>query len=163
MNIFISGSISIGKLPSPAVKKIDSIISKNFTILIGDAKGVDLQVQKYLFSKNYNNVIVYFVGLKIRNNIGNWRTKEIFGDNNKRGRELYTLKDIAMAEDADYGLMIWDGLSQGTLSNIKEMKNRNKPFFVVLKEMITDEKNIDSLINMYNKQQETSKIQLPLF
>jgi hypothetical protein len=158
MNVFISGSISISKLPGSAIKKIDNIISMNFTVLIGDAKGVDLQVQKYLSGKRYNNVIVYFVGTKIRNNISKWETKKINNDDdNKKGRELYTLKDIAMAKDADYGLMIWDGLSPGTLNNIKEMKNRNKRFYVVLDGMIIDEKNIDSLINIQNK------LQLDLF
>jgi ribosomal protein S13 len=151
MNVFISGSINISKLPNSAIKKIENIISKNFTVLVGDAKGVDLQVQKYLSMKKYNNVIVYFAGKKVRGNVGKWETKEVSNDDGKKGRELYTLKDIAMAKDADYGLMIWDGLSHGTLNNIKEMKNRNKRFYVVLDEMIIDEKNIDAIINTQNK------------
>jgi hypothetical protein len=163
MNVFVSGSISISKLPNSAVKKIDNIIHRNFTVLVGDANGVDLQVQKYLFRKKYNNVIVYFVGTKIRNNIGKWKVEEINNVDNKKGRELYTLKDIAMAKDADYGLMIWDGLSLGTLNNIKEMKNRNKRFYVVLDGLIIDEKNIDIIINIQNKQMETNKLQLELF
>jgi hypothetical protein len=163
MNVFISGSISISKLPPSAVKKIDSIINNNFTILIGDAKGVDLQVQKYLYEKNYDNVIVYFVGLESRNNIGNWKTKKIADENNRKGRELFTLKDIAMAEDADYGLMIWDGKSPGTLNNIKEMKNRNKRFFVIYKETVIDEKNTDLLISRNEKKKIANKSQLALF
>ena len=51
MKVFISGSISITKLPLSVLKKIDSIMSKNFTILIGDAKGVELNIHKYLFKK----------------------------------------------------------------------------------------------------------------
>jgi hypothetical protein len=145
MKVFISGSIGISKLPYPAIEKIDSIINRNFTVLVGDAKGVDLQVQKYLSGKCYNNVIIYFVGSKTRNNVGKWETKEIDNDVNKKGRELYTLKDVAMANDADYGLMIWDGLSRGTLNNIKEMKARNKRFFVVLDGMIIDDKNIEKM------------------
>jgi hypothetical protein len=163
MNVFISGSISISKLPDSAVKKIDNIIKQNFTVLIGDAKGIDLQVQKYLFEKKYNNVIVYFIGKGIRNNVGKWETKEINNDTNKEGRELYTLKDVAMANDADYGLMVWDGLSIGTLNNIREMKNRNKKFYVVLKEMVIDEKDIDTIINIQNRQIEIRKSQLELF
>jgi hypothetical protein len=159
MNVFISGSISINQLPDPAIKKIDSIISKNFTILIGDAKGVDLQVQKYLSGRNYNNVIIYSAGTEVRNNVGNWEIKKI--SSNKKGRELYTLKDIAMAEDADYGLMIWDGQSPGTLNNIKEMKNRSKRFFVFLNGMMIDEKNIDTLI-VQEKQVRRNNLQLDL-
>lgn len=163
MNVFISGSINISKLPDSAIKKIDNIICKDFTVLVGDAKGVDMQVQKYLLKKRYDNVIVYFAGTGIRNNVGKWKVKEVNNADGKKGRELYTLKDIAMAEDADYGLMIWDGLSPGTLNNIKEMKNRNKRFYVVLEGLVVDEKNVDRIINMQNKQMETSKLQLELF
>jgi hypothetical protein len=163
MNVFISGSISISKLPGSAVKKIDAIIMKDFTILVGDAKGVDLQVQKYLFKKKYNNVIVYFAGTEIRNNVGKWRLKAICNDEGKKGRELYALKDIAMAQDADYGLMIWDGTSLGTLNNIKEMKNRKKRFYVILDRLIFDEENIDTIINIKNKEIATNKLQLELF
>jgi hypothetical protein len=164
MNIFISGSISIAKLPQSATKKIDSIIDKDYTILIGDAKGVDLHVQKYIYKKKYDNVIIYFIGREIRNNVGNWKVKEINNINdNKRGRELYTLKDLAMAKDSDYGLMIWDGKSQGTLNNIEEMKKENKRFFVVLDGVIIDDTNIDSLIDIQNRQIEKLKSQPELF
>ena len=147
MNVFISGSISIDNLPLSAAEKIDNIINNNYVILIGDAKGVDLQVQKYLFNKKYDNVIVYFAGGKARNNIGHWETREITaGTDNKRGRELYTVKDKAMAKDAHYGLMIWDGKSRGTLNNIKEMKKENKRFYVILGRTVIDDKNIDTAI-----------------
>jgi hypothetical protein len=163
MNIFISGSIRINKLPISATNKIDKIISKDFTILIGDAKGVDLQVQKYLSIKNYNNVVIYFVGTEIRNNVGKWEVKRIpNNDNVKKGRELYKLKDIAMANDADYGLMIWDGSSIGTLNNILEMRKRQKQFYVILNDIIIDETNIDSILNIPNKKI-TTELQPELF
>jgi len=44
------------------------------TIIIGDAKGIDSNVQRYLIKKGYENVIIYFAGELIRNNIGNWHT-----------------------------------------------------------------------------------------
>jgi len=163
MKVFISGSISINKLSALAADKIDNIINKNLTIIIGDAKGIDLQVQKYLYEKNYNNITVYIVGPEARNNVGNWEIKKIPVDKNKKGREFFALKDIAMAEDADYGLMIWDGKSHGTLNNIKEMKNRNKRFFVIYKEKIFDETKYNSIINIYNKKKEASEAQLALF
>ena len=162
MTIFISGSISIGRLPKAAVEKIDSIIEKNYTVLVGDAKGVDLHTQKYLLMKNYHHVIVYFAGDRIRNNIGNWQTKNIKPSAREKGRELYTLKDKAMAHDADYGLMIWDGQSQGTLNNIVTMKAENKKFFVIVKEMLVDNDHIDSIIDVYNTQR-LKAAQLNLF
>jgi len=152
MNIFISGSISINKLPKSAIQKIENIIRKNYTILIGDARGVDFHTQKYLLKNNYDNVLVYFAGEKIRNNVGNWKTKNIKAFSNEKGRDLYTLKDKAMAHDADYGLMIWDGESQGTLNNILTMKSENKKFFVVLEEMLVDSEHIDPIVDVYYKQ-----------
>jgi hypothetical protein len=146
--VFISGSTSIDKLPASAIKKIDTIIRKNFTILVGDANGVDLQVQKYLSTKKYDNVVVYCAGPTIKNNVGKWKVKKITGDNNKNEKDLCILKDSAMTNDTDYGLMIWDGLSIETLNNIKEMKNRNKRFYVVLDGTALDENNIDIIINM---------------
>lgn len=131
MKVFISGSIKIKDVPNCAIEKINSIIDKNFQILIGDANGVDSLIQKYLVKKSFQNVVVYFAGDSVRNNLGNWPTKQIIGNNKEKGRALYTLKDIEMAVDADCGLMIWDGESKGTLANIKQMKNRNKPFFVI--------------------------------
>ena len=152
MNVFISGSISIDKLPLFALEKIDSIIAKNYRILIGDARGVDLLVQEYLLKKKYKNIIVYFTGEKIRNNTGNWESNQIIDDSHKkRGRGLYTIKDKAMARDADYGLMIWDGKSKGTLGNIKEMKKQNKRFYVILNGVIIDDKKFDTRINHKKK------------
>lgn len=48
MKIFVSGSISIKKLPQIAVEKLNSIIAHNFTVLAGDANGVDCLIQEYL-------------------------------------------------------------------------------------------------------------------
>ena len=76
------------------------------------------------------------------------------------GREFYTLKDMKMADDADYGLMIWDGKSKGTLKNIEEMKKNNKKFFVVLNELVVDEKHFDQFIKLKTKQEENSQLEL---
>ena len=159
MNVFISGSISIDKLPLFALEKIDSIIVKDYRILIGDAKGVDLLVQEYLLMKKYKNIVVYFAGENIRNNAGNWEVNQIIDYNyKKRGRELYSLKDKAMARDADYGLMIWDGKSRGTLGNINEMKKQNKHFYVILNEKIFDDRNFDPGINSKTKKKASQRV-----
>lgn len=158
MKIFISGSIGINKLPMSVMKKIDSIISKHFMILIGDAKGIDLVVQKYLFKKKYENVQVYYAGDNIRHNVGDWETKEILAKNNEKGRDLYTLKDVEMAKESDYGLMVWDGESKGTLNNIQLMNKLNKKFFVALDGLIVSNVQIEEIIRV--KEKET---QLELF
>lgn len=155
MKVFISGSISINQLPPLAIEKINSITEKKYMILIGDAKGVDLLVQEYLLKNKYNFVTVYFAGKNIRNNVGNWETNQIIDyDSKKRGRELYTIKDKAMANDADYGLMVWDGKSKGTLGNIKEMKRQNKHFYIILNGNIIDDKNFNTQIKQKPKKAE---------
>ena len=146
--VFISGSMSINRLPKNAITKLDSIIEKKIYVLIGDAKGADLQVQKYLVKKNYSNVIIYYAGKDIRNNVGKWQTKHISTHIEKKSRELYTEKDKAMVKDTDYGLMIWDGKSKGTQNNILNMKNAQKKFFVILDNMLVDDSHIDSLLNI---------------
>ncbi|MDR1026850.1 MAG: hypothetical protein LBL46_00325 [Rickettsiales bacterium] len=149
-NVFISGSISIGKLPKNAIAKLDSIIEKQISVLVGDAKGVDLQVQKYLLKRSYNNVLVYYAGQNIRYNVGNWKTRHINADTHTKGRELYTKKDKAMAYDTDYGLMIWDGQSKGTRNNITYMKELRKKFFVIIENMLISDNQVDSFLNISN-------------
>jgi len=128
--VFISGSISIKSLDEEQRTVIEQVVETNHTILIGDAYGVDKAVQQYLTEKDYRSVIVYFSGEKARNNIGNWQTKQISNPENLTGRSRYQLKDKAMANDCDCGIMFWDGKSKGTKFNMDYMKNLGKDFLV---------------------------------
>ena len=130
MKVFLSGSISIHSLPQIAIEKLNSIIAKNITVLVGDAFGVDEMIQKYLAEMSYPNVIVYHAGEKIRNNLASWPTVSVPA-NDLTGRALYTKKDKQMAIDSDYGMMIWDGKSKGTKANIDEMLKLKKHFYVI--------------------------------
>ena len=132
MKIFISGSISIDKLDDVIISEIEKIILNNYIILIGDANGVDLEVQKILSKSNYENVVIYFTGNKCRNNISSWPEICVKNTDNLVDREMYSLKDVKMAEDTDIGLMIWDGESTGTKNNILRMKKQNKRIKVYL-------------------------------
>ena len=140
MKVFISGSIKIRTLPQAAKEKLNNIINKNLTVLVGDANGIDKEVQNYLNSFNYRNVIVYYAGNNLRNNLGQWETYNV-PSLGKVGREMYTLKDIQMALDSDYGLMIWDGQSKGTKKNIDEMLNQGKHFYVIQNNHLLSYKN----------------------
>ncbi len=141
MKVFISGSISIKTIPQIAIDKLNNIIEQNLTIIIGDANGIDSLVQKYLFEKNYSNVLVYHSGVSIRNNIGNWKTVTVPA-NNLTGRAFYTIKDKQMAKDADFGMMIWDGHSKGTKANISEMISLHKHFYIIQGETISSDKEL---------------------
>jgi hypothetical protein len=118
MKALVSGSRSIGKLPDSAIKKIDSLMDRNCAIVTGDAEGAETEIQKYLLKKNYDNVIVYSAG-----------------------------EESAMADDADCALMLWDGVSIGTLNVIKAMKNRNKRCCVVVDGTLYDEEDSDVAVN----------------
>lgn len=152
MKIFISGSISINQLPEAALLKLESIMSKRYEILIGDAKGADYNVQKVLAQNGYNNVLVYHVGNHARNNVYNWNTRQI-PSSREKGRALFTLKDTAMARDADYALMIWDGKSKGTLNNMREMSKLNKKFLVVHNGSILQQSHVNRLLNAESAEQ----------
>lgn len=126
MNIFIAGPRAISKLNESIIHKIEKIIEDNCTILVGDANGVDKAVQYFCNEQNYKNVKIYATKGKARNNIGNWYVHNVDVPKNLKGFDFYAAKDYEMAKDADYGLMIWNGISKGTLNNIVNLLNMGK-------------------------------------
>ena len=125
--VFIAGSISIKNLDERVKQRIDIVIAQGYSILVGDADGVDSSIQAYLQESETSNISVYCSGNKPRNNLGNWPVKSVAVNNLKAGsRAFYTAKDLQMAKDADFGLMIWDLKSAGTLSNVVELLERDK-------------------------------------
>lgn len=132
MKIFVSGSKTIKTLPAEVKTYIRDLAVNGNEFIIGDCYGVDLAVQKFLLSINVNRVTVYCSGLVPRNNVGCFTTVA-FPVEDLKGYEFYRVKDIKMAEDADFGLMIWNGKSGGTRNNIEEMQRLNKPIKIFLK------------------------------
>ena len=57
---------------------------------------------------------------RYRNNVGNRPTREVAAPRGAKGFDYYSLKDRAMAETAEYGLMLWDGKSKGTARSFRE-------------------------------------------
>ncbi|WP_020396858.1 hypothetical protein [Thiolinea disciformis] len=119
--LFISGSRHIRALNSEIKSRLQNIINKQFEIIVGDAFGVDKAVQQYLADMNYPAVRIFCSGSVCRNNLGNWTIEWITVDPSLKGRAFYTEKDKAMAAQADYGFVLWDGKSQGSLNNIHEL------------------------------------------
>lgn len=122
----------MGRLNCELRQRLDSMMAQSFTILVGDANGVDKAVQKYCANSHYSNVVIFCAGHSCRNNIGGWTTKHIHIDRSTRDYKFYMAKDIEMAKEADYGFMIWDAESGGTLSNILEMLERGKKVLVYI-------------------------------
>lgn len=132
--IFVSGSRNIKELDSNVKSRIDNIIQKKFEIIIGDAIGVDRQVQCYLADNNVKSVTVYCSNGCPRINIGKWNVRDVLTGHTEGTREFYAAKDLQMAKDCDYGFMVWNGRSTGTLSNVIELLLRNKISVVYLNE-----------------------------
>lgn len=124
--IFIAGSRALSRLSADVKRRIDTMIEKDFTILVGDANGADKAVQRYLAEKHFRNVIVHCMAGNCRNNVAGWPTKEIVAAPGSRGFAYYSTKDLAMVEDAEYGFMLWDGESKGTLNSVINMVHQNK-------------------------------------
>ncbi|MBR4626923.1 MAG: hypothetical protein IKO47_04370 [Ruminococcus sp.] len=130
MKDFIGGSKMVNSLTYEFINELDRICSEGHEILIGDCFGVDLLVQKYLNERGYTNVTVYVSGDKVRCNYGDFPVKHIQVSEDVSGFDFRRQKDIAMARDADCGLMLWDSKSRGTAANIAELKAMHKEVVV---------------------------------
>ena len=124
--VFVSGSMKIKHLDSKVVDRLKNIIDSKYCVIVGDADGVDSSVQEYLKTQGATSVVVYCSGDKPRNNLGRWTTKNIATTSKPGTRDYFTAKDKTMAEDCDYGFMVWDARSTGTLSNAIELVGRKK-------------------------------------
>ena len=150
MKIFIAGARSIKEIDDDVKTKLLSISDKHFDILVGDCSGVDTAVQKFYQAQKYSKITIFASNGKARNNLGNWPINNIVVEDGLKGFDFYRQKDIAMANEADYGFMIWDGKSKGTLNNIIELVKQDKYVLIYLisnKKMIWI-KDFDDLCNL---------------
>ena len=147
MKVFIAGPRAETELDSNITKRLDKICNSNYTVIIGDADGIDSSVQKYLCDRNYQNVCVFASNGKARNNFGNWKIENVIVADTVKGFDFYAAKDLEMARQADYGFMIWNGESKGTFNNIINLINLNKEvlvYYIPTKKFYTI-RNIDDL------------------
>ena len=128
--VFFGGSRKIRELSQAVKERTDNIITNGYLILLGDANGADKAMQRYLSEKGYRNVLVFCMGNVCRNNLGNWETRKVFLKRSKKDFAYYSTKDVLMSEEADYGFMLWEGQSKGTLNNILNLYDRGKNVLV---------------------------------
>jgi len=128
--VFIGGSRRSSQLNKDVKRRLDNIIEKGFTVLVGDANGADKAVQRYLASKHHQKVTVFCMAGECRNNLGKWPTRDITAAPGARGFAYFSTKDRVMVEEADYGLMLWDGKSRGTLTNVVDLVRQGRPVVV---------------------------------
>ena len=124
--VFISGSMSIKHIDSKVIERLYNIVASQYEIIVGDADGVDSSIQKLMKDRHTANVTVYCTGDAPRNNLGSWAVEKVQTIERPGSRAFFTAKDLKMAESCDYGLMVWDTKSTGTLSNAIELLKRNK-------------------------------------
>lgn len=135
--VFISGSIAIKALPECVLQSLDKMMQNNLEILVGDASGIDEQIQKYFSKHKYKNVTVYSIYNQPRNlNSSNFNVKVIdVKIKSNSEREKQKEKDKAMTNDSEYSLVIWDGKSKGSYSNILRSLEQKKAVKVYLDEI----------------------------
>jgi len=130
VTVFLSGSRKISRLNDAIRERLLRIVEKRFRIVVGDANGADKAFQHYLADIRYENVVVFCAGSKCRNNLGPWQQRNIPVARALTGREFYAQKDKAMAAEADYGFVLWDGKSAGSINNVLELLKNGKPVVV---------------------------------
>lgn len=124
--VFLSGSRKINRLNDIIRGRIQNIVDQGFHVVVGDANGADKAMQVFLADKRYQNVAVFCAGGTCRNNVGSWPSENVSVDPKLKGRAFYTQKDKAMAAKADFGLVLWDGKSEGSINNVLELLKNGK-------------------------------------
>jgi len=158
--VFIAGSINIKNLDREVKDRIDKIVDQKLDIVVGDADGADTSIQNHLLSRGADHVTVYCSGTTARNNVGDWAQTDVNPSFAPGTRAFFTAKDIEMAKVADYGLMVWDAKSTGTLSNVIELLNRKKKsvVFVNKEKLFKTVGDVDQLIELVAFMSEHAKL-----
>jgi len=165
--VFISGSSKTQDKTSPYYRKslskglkndINKEIKKNSTIIVGDAPGIDRQVQDYLKKKNYKNVEVYSPGKKARYIADNkWKNVKVDApEYEEMSPEWLRQKDIAMTKRATKGIAVIlpNGGAGATRNNIDRLIDSYKDVKIY---QISDDKLKDGeiFIEDYLKERRT--------
>ena len=141
------------ELPELIKQEIDKHIQRGEIFIVGDAPGIDTQVQDYLYSKEYEHVEIYV--MKEARYLANSKWKTIkcnvypMDDGHfnfcyekcpeEGSREWYALKDIMLCSEADSAIAIpIYGGSRATRNNIERLKRRKTSLIVY--ELFPDKK-----------------------
>lgn len=128
--VFIGGSRYISRLNDVIFERFQAILDARLGVFLGDANGADKSAQRWFAAHGYRDITIFHSGGAPRNNLGQWETRAIVPKSSKRDFHFHAAKDLAMADAADYGFMLWDGVSKGTLNNILNLLERGKKVVV---------------------------------
>lgn len=124
----------------------DSLLAlqKHIEVLVGDCQGIDVLVQKFLIENCPDRKVSVYYSFPENADLDETKPRNYLGDNNPnwqsvgipvpsfyKSRAFYTQKDIAMCEDADFGIAVWDGKSKGTERNIVQLKFNGKSVDII--------------------------------
>jgi hypothetical protein len=136
--VFISGSRSQNFIPELVQNSLNLIIKQNIGVLIGDSdKGADSKIIEFFRKHLYENVAVYTIYTRPRVDLeAGWSTRIIRPIGSLGTKQQQTTKDRAMANDAQWGLALFNPIeinrfgsiqvSSGTLRNVIQMLLQNK-------------------------------------
>jgi probable addiction module antidote protein len=124
--IFIGGSRHLSRLPEPVKKRLRNVCEEGHHVCVGDAAGADKAIQKFFAEESYAAVTVFCSGDTPRNNLGRWSTQTVQPPKQAKGFQFYAAKDRVMSQQSDFGLMIWDGKSPGTVLNVLRLVRAGK-------------------------------------
>ena len=126
MKVVLGGSRFLEKIPQNLVELLQEWNESRSEFLVGDAPGADSAFQKVLKNIGCKSVTVYSSAGYIRNNYGNWVSKEVKSGLQSKSNAVHAFKDRFMTSIADSGLMLWDCESAGTLSNVIDLVESGK-------------------------------------
>lgn len=136
--VFVSGSSKTQTKESPYYRKelpkeitnvLDDYMKRGDRIVVGDAPGIDRQVQKYLNKMKYKDVEIYGPGKQVRYTANKkWKTNPIDASEFEEGSpEWLRKKDVAMTNAADEGLaIILDEGAKATRNNVDRLRSQGK-------------------------------------
>lgn len=130
-SVFVSGSSKTQDpnseyyrkdLPEPVRKELDRYMKEGERVIVGDAPGIDRQVQNYLKEKNYDNVKVFGPGTELRYLADKgWKSMTVDDPDNEPGSPQWLAKkDEYMSQLANKAMaVVLDEGSKATKRNIK--------------------------------------------
>ena len=136
--VFVSGSSKTQskdseyyrrKLPKDIRKQLKEYMKQDVKVIVGDAPGIDRQVQDFLNKKRYMNVEVYGPGKQVRYSANKkWKTNPIDAPEFEPGsKEWLAKKDIAMEKASTEGLaVILDEGAKATRKNVERLSANGK-------------------------------------
>lgn len=124
--VLVAGSLSIKHLHRSFKERLAAVVASDMRVVVGDADGADASIQQTLVELGAKHVVVFCSGEQPRNNVGQWPVEKVRTSAAPGTRAFFTAKDLEMSKLADYGLMMWDAKSTGTLSNVIELLRRGK-------------------------------------